>query len=59
MLRELYRGPADGVRLNLALAADPRTNTLVLRSAPALAREIQSLVQQLDTITPPKQAATR
>jgi type II secretory pathway component GspD/PulD (secretin) len=59
LLRELYRGEGEPVRVVLALAADPRTNTLVLRCAPVLGREIQTLVQQLDSMTPPKQAATR
>jgi type II secretory pathway component GspD/PulD (secretin) len=55
VIREAFRGDADRPAASgFSVAADPASNSLVLRSSPILYQDILKLVEALDGKTPPK-----
>jgi type II secretory pathway component GspD/PulD (secretin) len=54
LVREVYRPGGREANPLVAVAADPRTQTVILRCSQPLYREIQMLVQQLDALATPK-----
>jgi type II secretory pathway component GspD/PulD (secretin) len=54
IVREVYRVEGPDANPLVAVAADPRTQTVVLRCSEPLYREIQTLAQQLDALATPE-----